>query len=288
MTPEDRLRQAINARTSRIEPSDDSLPAIKEKLVETQARTNRNRLLVSAAAAVAVLAGVAGALALNDDDQPVRTSGGTTTTVATTTTDSTTTTTAPTTTTTTAAPTVDPAIPVWPRAASSQRFEDPVSAARSFMVDLVGMVDPVMGQLQQGDSRSGEVPVQPIANGPVTTVLVRQLEDDTWYVLGAATDDVRLDTPQALADIECPVRLTGEALAFEGTVQVAVRDDLSTAPIGTGTVMGGGGPSAPFDGTVSCDLTGLSGAQHGSIALTLEGGPDGTVWAATVIRVALQ
>ena len=288
MTPEDRLRQAINARTSRIEPSDDSLPAIKEKLVETQARTNRNRLLVSAAAAVAVLAGVAGALALNDD-QPVRTSGGTTTTVATTTTtDSTTTTTAPTTTTTTAAPTVDPAIPVWPRVASSQRFEDPVSAARSFMVDLVGMVDPVMGQLQQGDSRSGEVPVQPIANGPVTTVLVRQLEDDTWYVLGAATDDVRLDTPQALADIECPVRLTGEALAFEGTVQVAVRDDLSTAPIGTGTVMGGGGPSAPFDGTVSCDLTGLSGAQHGSIALTLEGGPDGTVWAATVSRVALQ
>ena len=87
-----------------------------------------------------------------------------------------------------------------------------------------------MGAFQQGDSRSGEVPVQPRADGPVSTVLVRQLEDDTWFVIGATTEDVRLDTPTALSDIDCPVRLTGEALAFEGTVQVAIRDDSATSP----------------------------------------------------------
>jgi hypothetical protein len=171
---------------------------------------------------------------------------------------------------------------------SAQRFDDPVSAARSFAVDFVGMIDPVVGAYQAGDARSGEVPVQPVGNGPVSTVLVRQLEDDTWFVLGATNDDIRLDSPAAGTDIDCPVRLTGEALAFEGVVQVAVRDDVTEEPIGTGTVMGGGGPSAPFDGTVECDLSQLDdGVHHGSIVLSTEGGEDSRIWQFAAVRVAL-
>lgn len=284
MSIEDRLRAAITNRTSKVEPSTDALNRIEEKLMDAQRATNRNRLLVGIGAAAAAVAVVVGVVALTDDDPQVDTVAPTTTTAGPTGSSTT-----GEETTTTFAPTVDPSVPVWPRVDTSQRFDDPVSAARSFVVDFVGMTDPIVGEFQQGDSRSGEVPVQPMANGPTTTVLVRQLEDDTWFVLGSATDGIRLDSPEAFADIDCPVRLTGEALAFEGTVQVAIRDDVSDDPIGTGFVTGGGGPSAPFDDTVDCDLSHLDdGAHYGSIVLTTEGGEDGRVWQAMVVRVALK
>jgi hypothetical protein len=285
VTPEDRLRQAIEARTSRVEPSAGALQNIQETLMDAQQHDNRNRLLIGLGAAAAIAAVVVGALVLtgDDDEDPVVSEDTTTTT------ESTTTTTESTTTTTTFAPTVDPAVPVWPRVHTSQRFDDPVSAARSFAVDFVGMVDPVVGEFQAGDSRSGEVPVQPRADGPVSTVLVRQLEDDTWYVLGSATDDIRLDQPAAGDDIDCPVQLAGEALAFEGHVDVSIRDDFSDEPVGTGFVQGGGGPSAPFDGTVECDLSQLDdGLNYGSITLYTVGGEDSRVWQFVVVRVALQ
>ena len=64
MTPEDRLRQAIEARTSRVEPSADALSRIEEKLMDAQRSDNRKRLLLglgAAAAVVAVVVGVVGA-----------------------------------------------------------------------------------------------------------------------------------------------------------------------------------------------------------------------------------
>lgn len=286
MTPEDRLRAAITDRTSKVEPSTDALNRIEEKLMDAQRAANRNRLLLGIGATAAAVAVVVGVIALTDDDPEVDTVAPTSTTTAA---GDTTTTTADTTTTTAFAPTVDPAIPVWPRVHTSQRFDDPQAAARSFAIDFVGMTDPIVGEFQQGDSRSGEVPVQPRASGPVSTVLVRQLEDNTWFVIGSTTGDIRLDTPEALSDIDCPVRLTGEALAFEGTVQVAIRDDYTDEPVGTGFVTGGGGPSAPFDGTVDCDLDRLDDGVHfGSIVLTTESGEDGSVWQVVVVRVALK
>jgi hypothetical protein len=286
MTPEDRLRDAIRSRTSNVEPSADALHRIEEKLMDAQQHDNRNRVFLGIGSAAVIIAVIVGVLVLANDDDPVA-SDDTTTTSETTTTESTTTTEY--TTSTTFAPTVDPAVPVWPRVHTSQRFDDPVSAARSFAVDFVGMADPVMGDFQAGDARSGEVPVRPRADGPVSTVLVRQLEDDTWFVLGSITDDIRLDQPAAGADIDCPVQLTGEALAFEGHVNVAIRDDYTDEPIGTGFVTGGGGPSAPFDDIVECDLSGLDdGLHHGSIVLTTEGGEDGGVWQFVVVRVFLR
>jgi hypothetical protein len=284
MSIEDRLRAAISHRTSNIEPRSDGLHNIEEKLMDAQGAANRNRLLLGLAAAVAVVALVVGALALTDDgDSDVDTVSPTTTSAV----EPTTTTTEPTT--TTFAPTVDPAQPVWPLVGTSQRFDDPVSAARSFAVDFVGMIDPVVGAFQQGDARSGEVPVQPRADAPVTTVLVRQLEDDTWFVLGSSVDDIRIDLPEAGATVSCPVHLTGEALAFEGVVQVAVRADAAAEPIGTGIVQGGGGPAAPFDGTVDCDTSQLgSGPRYGALVLSTEGGEDSRIWQVAVIRVAFE
>jgi hypothetical protein len=287
MTPEDRLRQAIEARTSRVEPSADALQKIEEKLMETQRNDTRKRLWIGLGAAAVILAVVVGALALAaDDDDPVVADDPTSTTDGTPTSESTSSTES-TTSTTTFTPTVDPSVPVWPRVSSSQRFEDPVSAARSFAVDFVGMVDPIVGEFQAGDSRSGEVPVQPRANAPVSTVLVRQLEDDTWFVLGSVTDDIRLDVPAGGADVDCPVQLTGEALAFEGHVDVSIYADDVDEPIGTGFVQGGGGPSAPFDDEVDCDLSQLDPGTFGTIVLYTVGGEDGRIWQVVVTRVAL-
>jgi len=67
---------------------------------------------------------------------------------------------------------------VWPTTASSTRYVTPRAAATGFATDYLHMVGPMVGAFQQGDSRSGEVPVQTGVSGPVTSVLVRQLGSD--------------------------------------------------------------------------------------------------------------
>ncbi|HEY9555108.1 MAG TPA: Gmad2 immunoglobulin-like domain-containing protein [Acidimicrobiales bacterium] len=283
MTLDDRIRSAIQARTSRVEPSPGALHDIQEKLMHAQQDNNRTRLMIGLGAAAAIIAVVAGVVVVtgDDDDQDLDVAGTTTTEEPTTS--------ASTTSTTVFDAVVDPAVAIWPRVGTSQRFESPVAAAQSFATDFLGFTEPIVGELRQGDTRSGEVPVQPAPDGPETTVLVRQLEDDTWFVIAADTADITLDSPAAGDLVECPVQLTGEALAFEGHVDVAIRDDVSDQPLGAGFVTGGGGPAAPFDGTVECDLSSLDpGAQYGSIVMTTAGGEDGRVWTAEVIRVQLQ
>ncbi len=178
-----------------------------------------------------------------------------------------------------------PAEAVWPFADRAQRFDDPVGAARSFAVDYLGFVDPVMGAFQAGDSRSGEVPVRPRADGPVTTVLVRQLtSDDTWWVLGATTPNVQLSSPAALATVTSPVTLAGQSTAFEATVNVEVRQDRETAPLATDVVMGGSmGEMGPFSKAVSFPAP---SAGAGAIVLSTRSAEDGQLWEASVVRVA--
>jgi hypothetical protein len=212
----------------------------------------------------------------------------TTTTAAasTTTTEATTSSTAASSTTTTAPSTEQPETAVWPFASGEQRFDDPVAAATSFAKDYLGMPAPVAGEFQQGDTRSGEVQIRPKAQGPVTTVLVRQVtSDDSWWVIGAATDSIRLDSPEALATITSPVSLSGQSTAFEATVNVEVRQDGSTTPIGKGIVMGGSnGEMGPFTGSIDfADHT----ADRGAIVLLTYSAEDGSVQEAGVLRVAL-
>lgn len=88
----------------------------------------------------------------------------------------------------------------------------------------------------QGDARPGEVEVRPLADGPVPTVLVRQLgPDDSWWVLGSAMADIVVATPAVGDAINSPVAVTGGA-AFDGSVEVEVREVRARDPIGTGFV----------------------------------------------------
>ena len=187
--------------------------------------------------------------------------------------------------TTTVGPTtapVDTSTAVWPFAASATRYSDPVSAARGFAVDYLGFTNPVVGEFRQGDARSGEIPVQAKATGPITTVLVRQL-GDSWWVLGASTPNIQLTSPAASATISSPVRLQGTSTAFEATVNTEVRADDSTQPVGTGTVMGGAnGQLDPFDSTVTFSRP---SASAGALMLLTRSAEDGSITEATVVRV---
>ena len=128
---------------------------------------------------------------------------------------------------------------VWPTTASPTRYGTPEAAALGFATSYLHMDNPVIGQFQQGDARSGEVPVQPSTAGPITTVLVRELgTDNSWWVLGADTAAINLTAPTWNASISSPVALSGTSMAFEGTVQTQVRDD-NNAPLGKGYVTGG-------------------------------------------------
>jgi hypothetical protein len=172
---------------------------------------------------------------------------------------------------------------VWPFADSDTRYDDPVDAATGFAVEFVGFDDPVIGEFMQGDSRSGEVEVQPQADGPVTTVFVRQLgSDDTWWVLGSATENIEFTYPAAGTAIDTPLEVTGEALAFEGTVQVQVRADGTLEPIGDGFVTGGGDVMRPFSGSIPFESP--QGGWGAVVGFTLSA-ENGQVWEASVVRV---
>jgi hypothetical protein len=190
---------------------------------------------------------------------------------------------------TTALPSADLTIAVWPTVASRVRYHDPVALARAFATSFLRFVDPVVGGFRPGDAQSGEVPIRTTAGeqrsvGPVTTVLVRRIgRDGSWWVVGAATPNIRLTQPAALATIASPVRLRGTSTAFEGTVQVSIRQDDGTRPLVESALIGGAnGRMGRFD--ASFRFAALS-SRAGAIVLYTVSSATGDVVEATVIRV---
>src|SRR5664279_4590436 len=197
-------------------------------------------------------------------------------------TSSSTSTTAPSTTSTTS-PQSSTWTAIWPTAASNIRYRTPEAAATGFATDYLHMVDPVVGQFRQGDARSGEMPVQPNATGPETTVLVRELgSDNSWWVLGAGTAAIALTDPTWNASITSPVTLKGTAMAYEGTVQTQVREDDNSKPLGEGYVTGGSTSMGPFSGSLAFTK---ATTKYGAVVLYMTSAENGAVMEASVIRV---
>ncbi len=149
------------------------------------------------------------------------------------------------------------------------------------------MVNPVIGQFQRGDARSGEVPVQPVmpysTGPPVTTVLVRELgSDNSWWVLGAGTAAISLTEPVWNASITSPVILKGTAMAYEGTVQTQVREDGNSKPLGEGYVTGRSDAMGPFSGSLAFTK---ANTEYGAVVLYTISAENGAVEEASVIRV---
>jgi len=196
--------------------------------------------------------------------------------------------------TTTPAPTTDAAsttVPddptrtaIWPWAETDMRFDDPIDAATSYATDFLGFDEPLIGEFLAGDSRSGEVAIMPDTIGPTTVVFVRQLtDDDTWWILGSAAENIVLDEPETGDVVESPLPLVGEARAFEGTVEVEIRADGNAEPIEVGFVTGSGGPEpGPFDDEIEFVSPGSGG---GSLVLISRSPEDDSVLEAGSIRI---
>jgi hypothetical protein len=287
---EARLRNAMDERATAVEPAQDGLVRIEEKLMEQTRMDRRQRgWLIGLASAAAVVAIVFAIIAAQgDDDSSVDVADPDDTTTSTTVEDTTTTTAPPTTITTVFVPTVDPATPLWPVVASSQRFDDPVAAARSFAVDLLGFTDPIVGGFQQGDSRSGEVEIRKRANGQPTTVLVRQLEDDAWWVIGANTQDIDITAPAPGTTLTPGTfTLEGSALAFEGHVNYVLYGDGVENPLAEGFVTGCGSPPACAWAPAAVPWHAPT-TDYGVLVLLTYSAEDGNLEQATAIRVKLR
>jgi len=172
---------------------------------------------------------------------------------------------------------------VWPSPDSETRYTDPVEAARGFAVDFVGFTDPVLGEFLVADSRSGQVEVKPSANGPTTIVFVRKLgDDDNWWVLGSASQNVIVQRPTVRAIIDSPMTVSGQSKSFEGNVEIELRGDGVGEPLVTGVVTGGAEELAPFEGSFEFTDPGSGG---GALLATVPNAADGGVLEAAVMRV---
>ncbi len=181
-------------------------------------------------------------------------------------------------------PTTDPSQVVFPAIDSSQRFDSPETVAQAFLTQYAGFTDPVVSEFREGDSRSGEFEVTRNGSGPVSTVLVRQLDDDTWGVIGAVADEITPDQPEDDATVTSPVVVTGVGLAFEGTINVDVREQGRTDSIGEGFVTAGGTPpGGPYDGSITFTTP---ATDTGAVMYREFSAEDGTTSWVSVTRVA--
>jgi hypothetical protein len=183
--------------------------------------------------------------------------------------------------TTTAVP--DTSTAVFPVGASA--YTEPAAVARAFAEQYIGFTAPIVGAFAAGDARSGEVPVRTSDLGPVTTVLVRQLDAaGHWWVLGATTPNLVLAEPAVGGRVASPVTLRGTSTAFEAQIRTEIRQDSTATPLGEGTAMGGAnGEMGPFVDVLSFTAPSQS---HGAVMLSTRSAKDGTIAEATVVRVA--
>jgi hypothetical protein len=252
--------------------------------VATGQRTQRRWIyVVGAVAAVAAL--VLGFVLASDDGDDDEAEPTTTSQVDAT---SSTSTTAGATSTTVPASADDVDVAVFPDVAGGERFEDPVALVRAFATQVLGFDTGLdVGELQEGDSRSGEVVVRPATEtgqGPDTTVAVRRISDDSWVVVTAFTESIQLVAPETGMPVAAPLDLQGSAYAFEGHVDVALYVDGESAPIGT-TFVTGRGDGVPGEFTGELEFDAPDGATHGVLVLSEPSAQDGTTWRAVAIRV---
>ena len=169
---------------------------------------------------------------------------------------------------------------IWP--AADVVFATPEEAAADFVsAVLISEGDPVLGEFQQGDSRSGEIAVlfagetgdldPPLEMG---MLFLRQIgPTDGWYVIAAVSDGVMIDTPSALEEIPAgTVAVSGEGRGFEGTLVVSAfppGNDAATFDL----EIGAGGASADLE-PYSVELD-LSGAASGDVVVILVRGDTG-------------
>ena len=256
---EDRLRTAVHAHAAGVQADDRSLDTIRTRV--RTAKHRRRAALAGAGIAAAVALAVA-VPRLGDEERIDIDSPGPTTTVvpppSTTTPPGSSSTTVP------AAPaTIDADQVLWPDPAG-ELTADPVDAVRGFLSGPLGISDPPLSPFRETEPGVGEVDVYARGEAGQTldrvasTVFLRRLDGEHWFVTGAASTDVEIDTPEPLATVSSPFTVSGRVLGYEGTVNVRMLDRFDGDGIESDPVVGTGGSQelGPFSVEVSFAATG--------------------------------
>lgn len=173
---------------------------------------------------------------------------------------------------------VQPAI--WP--APDVVFDTPEEAAADFVAAvLISEGEPVLGEFQQGDLRSGEIVVlfagetgdldPPMESGILG---LRQIgPTDGWYVIAALSDGATIDTPSALDEVPAgTVTVSGQGRGFEGTLNVSAFPPGDASARFDRQIGAGGAFDELQPYSVELDL---SGAAGGDVVVILVQGDTG-------------
>ncbi len=297
---ENRLRHALRRHAEGSEPDQGSWGRIQERAASERRRQHRRRAGLASGAVAAVMLAVVATLSLVPDDgarvvetgpaapsatsvpspapppppDPAPTPGGT------------------------SRPTVVPG--VWPLHTTAEReayldagetrYDDPVEVARSFAVEYLGMLDPVVGgPSDPGPEGTVEVIVRPRGEdgqpvGAMETVVHLDPDGAPWQVLFTTSSNIHLEGDTFRNQVASPLPITGRARAFEGTVVVDVRQAGMEAGEALGqeiVTASGGADFGPFSSQVSFDPPTSEG--FGALVLFTESALDGSTLEATVV-----
>ncbi len=155
------------------------------------------------------------------------------------------------TTSTTAALTPLPDDAVWPAPGTTTSFPTPQRAADDFTRRFLGMGNPQLAPAQVTGTNATVGVRAYVTGGQVSVVALRSTPARGWVVVGCAASTIQVDTPSAGTRVSSPLSVAGRAFAFEGQVDVEVRQDGVAAPIGRSSGTGGGTELLPFEATVT-------------------------------------
>jgi Immunoglobulin-like domain of bacterial spore germination len=275
---EERLRTAVHAHAAGVQADDRSLETIRTR---ARAAKHRRRAFVAGAGIAAAVALAVAVPRLSDlgevetIDEPRST---------TTITEPPSTTTPPDqsaqSSTTVPPPAANLDEAMWPDPTGSDRYTDPGDAARSFVESFLGVTAAPLSEFRAGEPGAGEIDVfarnenGQASDRVATTLSLRQLDGENWWVTAAASGNVEIESPQPLADVSTPLRVSGRASGFEGTVVVQLRDRSGAyGQLGEGNDIAGAGETLePFSVDVGFDApTG----SHAILVASTESGITG-------------
>jgi hypothetical protein len=195
---DDDVRAMLRERATDVHPSPSALDRIEARLEAPVRRSSRLPLL--AAAAVIVVVALVGALlaARHDDATPVTSRPASSTSTTTTST------------TIAATPLPDGVFPWAGDDVDASAVTDPVSIARAYILDRVGLGPATtFSSFQQGDANSGEV----VVGGDLdSTVFVRR-SGDRWFVEGAASDALAVHGAEN-GSFRCTIGSAGDLITW--------------------------------------------------------------------------
>ena len=242
---ESRLTDAMRTRAEAVEPADEHA-AFGRIAARVTARHRRGLVVLTVAAALAVVLGTVALVRRDDGKSTVNVTTKPSTTAST----STTATTAP-------EPTIPLIVPstsraIWPFAGGGG-FTSPEQAAKTFAVDYLGMTLAVVHGTHDEGGAVTDVDVVPNGGAAARTV-VRTTRDAAghWVVIGARADEIVLDKPAADDALASSLVISGRSTAFEAQIAIELRPYNSSEPILRTSAMGGSnGEIGPFSTTIT-------------------------------------